>query len=336
MCFRRKIKEVNPNLDINSKEIVVYQKFKKGRIFLKTPIKIPRNFAFAVTKNRNVLDVLNEGKTTLEIKMLPETTKKLALYKTNKRGRSPKYFEADTYFINMNTFENFKWETAGYVELEERPYGLYKASCYGDINFKIQNPNKLLTYLLSIEELITSISAESILKNYINERATRIIDKANPSAKDLYLKNKEILKLLYEKLSDWLNEIGIELNEITLTESKFPPKILADLRNIGEVPVGISGWGKMSFEDWQAANPSTKNSKPKFVTIIPTGKTGHFFKESMAPYFFEDEENKEDEGTNKKSERSVEVETVWKGIDEKIAEEESKKLVNLDDLDSKN
>lgn len=328
MCFRRKSKEIVPNLNIKSKEIVVFQKFKKGRIYFGTKIKIPRNFALAFCSNNQVLDILYEGETVLDIKVLPKLTKKFGLYKVDKKGRSPKYFETDAYFINLNEFENFKWETSDYAELEDKEYGEYKAYCFGALNFKITAPAKLLNYLLKLSESIYPDQVEKIIINYINERIVRILNKANPTAKNLYLKNQEIVKLIYEKLSDLLSEIGIDLIKITLAETRFPPKILSDLKSTADQPAGIRGWGKVSFEDWHNANPfsTEKQKKPKFVTITPTGKNGPFFKESMAPYFFDEDEIKEESQLEEKI-----PEPIWKGIDEKTLEEQSKKLVDLDD-----
>ncbi len=330
MCFRRKPKEIIPNLNISSKEIVAFQKLKKGKIFIGTKIKIPRNYAFAICSNNSVLDVLYEGLTILDIKSLPNSTRRFSLYKINKRGKSPKFFEADAYFINLNKFEDFKWETAEYADLEDKKYGEYKSSCFGTLKFGILEPSKFLNYLLKNSEIIYSAQVEKFVNNYINERIVRILNKLNPTAKNLYLKDKEIIKTLYEKLSELLSEIGIELIEISLTETKFPPKILADLRDTTESPSDIRMWGKSTFEDWQNENPATEGAKkPKFVTITPTGKSTPFFEESMAPYFFDDaEEVKKDVETEKTPA------PVWKGVDEKIIEEKSKQLVDLDNIES--
>ncbi len=337
MCFfRKKTKSIDPNLNISSKELIVNYRLKKGRLYLGTKIKIPRNFAFIICSNNKAIDVLYEGETVIDIKNIPTATRRFSLYKVNKKGKGPKYFEAEVYFVNLHEFEDFKWETAEYAELEDKNYGEYKTSCFGDLSFKISDPIKFLDFVFNKTNvnILLPNQVEKALIHYIDERIVRILNKANPTARNLYLKNKDIIKLIYEKLSELLIEIGIDLFKISLTETRFPPKILADLKNITEQPVDFRGWGKNTFEDWQAENPSAEikptEKKPKFVTITPTGNNCPFFKESMAPYFF-DEENKEE---NEVAENEkIATEPIWKGVDEKIIEEQSKQLVDLDNID---
>lgn len=332
MCFRRKPKVIIPDLNISSKKIIELQKFKKGRIYFGTQIKIPRKFALVFISNKDILDTLYEGDTNINIKMLPKATKKLGLYKVDKKCRGPKYFEVDGYFVNLNMFEGFKWETTEYTDLEDKDYGEYKSSCFGELDFKVNAPEKLLKYISSELEIIYANQVEKLISNYINERIVRILNKANPTAKSLYLKDQCLMKLIYEKLAELLNEIGIDLDGISLTETRFPPKILNDLKSTTEQPAIIRGWGKMTFEDWQTSNPSVKiENKPKFVTITPTGKNGPFFKESMAPYFFDEEE-----ADTKKETITSDTTTgpIWKGVDETKLEEQSKQLVDLNDSDN--
>lgn len=335
MCFKKKIKNIETNLNISSKEIIFQQKFKKGRIYLGTKVKIPRNFSLIITSNKKSLDILYEDEIVINLKLLPNTTKKFSLYRIDKKGRGPKYFEAEAYFVNLNVFEKFGWETVEYLDLEDRKYGEYKASCFGDLIFRISNPIKFLDYILNeANDLILNPNqAEKILKNFINKKIVRIINKINPLAKDLYLKDKDLIKIIYEKLSNLLNEIGVDLYTISLIETRFPPKILSDLKNTNENPTDVSGWGKMSFEEWQTINPAQTPKKPKFITIIPTGNDVPFFKESMAPYFFDEKEIEEDKKENAELKSK---EPVWKGVDEKILEENSKKLVDLEDIDTNN
>jgi hypothetical protein len=54
-----------------------------------------------------------------------------------------------------------------------------------------------------------------------------------------------------------------------------------------------------------------------------------FFEETMAPYFFDEEELKKAKEKEQNPEEEAK-EPIWKGIDEKTEEENSKKLVDLD------
>ncbi len=328
MCFFKKTNFVKPNLNINSKEIVVYQPFKRNRIYFGAKVETPRNFSFVITSNGKVLDVLKD-KITISIKELPQTTQALRLYKVNKRGRNPKFFIAETYFVNQNVFEKFEWNSFE-AELEDREFGQFKSKSIGNLCFRVSSPKKLLNFLIPQMGIVSNVQTQSVISNFVNEKISRALEKENPSARKLYFKDQELLKVIYTKLANWLNEIGIELMKIDLISTKFPSQISSALSKIKEKPEGVRGFGSVSFEEWQNSNPANekKEQRPKFVTITPSGKKSHFFKESMAPYFFDDDEEDEPEKEIKQSQPKKKK--IWKGVDEIDKEKKEKKIVNLD------
>lgn len=322
MCLG-KTKFVKPNLNITSKELVYYQEFKKNRIYFGTPVTVPRNFSFVITKDGKVFDELTED-FVISPKNIPEATQGLKLYKLS-NGKAPKFFDAETYFVNRNTFEKFGFETSP-IELEDKEFGVYSVRCFGSTTFKVVNSKKLLEFLIPLMGIVSSTETQKTIARIISEKIARIIEKENPSAGKLYLKDETLLKTIYNKLSNYLSEIGVEIIKIDLTETKFPAKIVSTLSKV-DAPSGTGIFGGQSFEEWQVKNPSeTKTNKPKFVTIVPTGnKNGPFFKESMAPYFFADEPKEEETVTKKKS--------IWRNVDQIDNEEKSKQIVDLDDED---
>lgn len=328
MCFGR-TKFVKPNLNITSKELVFFQEFKRNRIYFGTPVEVPRNFAFVITKDEKVFDCVCD-KFIVSVKSLPETTQYLKLYKFDKKGRMPKFFEAEAYFVNQNTITNFAFETPS-IELEDHEFGVYSVKANGEIAFRIVNPKKLVAFLLPKMGIISSVQTRKILENLVNERIARVIEKENPTARNLFNKNQIILKSIFTKLGKWLDEIGIELMSINLVSTKFPQKIASVLSSSEVKPSGAGIFSGVSFEEWQANNPTASAketvNKNKFVTITPTGnKNGPFFKESMAPYFFVDDD--EEEKPTKKIKRSL-----WRGVDDIAREEKSKQIVDLNSED---
>ena len=334
MCFFRKTKFVKPNLNITSKEIVVYQPFKRNKIFFGTPVKMPRNFSFVITSNGKVLDVLSDD-FIISLKELPETTQYLKLYKVNKKGKGVKFFSAETYFVNKNVFEKFQWNSAE-IELEDREFGAYKAKSVGDVSFRVLSPKKLIKFLLDQMGIISASQTQKVIYNFINEKISRVIEKENPTARNLYLKNNELLKTIFTNLSNLLDEIGIELMNLNLISTRFPSSIYSILSSLKEKPENVKSFGSVSFEEWQEKNPikDKAEKKPKFVTIVPSGKKSHFFKESMAPYFFDDEDENEEENNieiNQDKKKKKDKKFIWKNIDQISKEEKEKRIVNLDD-----
>ncbi|MDD4110851.1 MAG: hypothetical protein PHS54_04805, partial [Clostridia bacterium] len=119
----------------------------------------------------------------------------------------------------------------------------------------------------------------------------------------------------------------------------FPPKIYNELNKISKRPTDDSYWkDEEPVIDCGIGSPMSKEQDDsRFITIIPTGIGVPFFKETMAPYFFDEEEvEKEVEAEKNKKEnkpKQEEKEPIWQGVDEKIFEEESKQLVDLDNID---
>ena len=325
--FFRKTKYVNPDLDMKTKDLIIPQYFKKNKIYIGTPIFVPRNFSFIITVNNKVLDCIKED-FIVNLKSIPETTRYLNLYKLNKKNKSVKYFEANTYYVNQNIFESFNW-SAFSIELEDKRNGKYEINCNGIINFKINDPQKLIEFLKNKTDYIDSAQSTKIIENFLSERIERIIEKENFSASSLYTSNEKVITLISEKLSTRLKEIGINLLKFNITEIKFPQKISSELKNIDKNNSNKHNFENVTFEEWQNNNPKKNEEiKPKFVTIIPTGnKSGPFFKESMAPYFFENDENKTDKQEIQKETKK----SVWRNWEVKQKEEKSKQIVNLDD-----
>ena len=278
------------------------------------------------------MDVLKD-KILIELKQIPETTQNLRLYKVNKRGKSPKYFSAETYFVNQNVFDNFQW-TSYESELEDREFGSFKTKSIGSVCIRVSSPKKLLNFLIPQMGIVSTTQTEKVISNFIDERISRVIEKENPTARNLYFKDENLLKVIFGKLANWLNDIGIELMNLNLISTKFPFQINSSLSKIKEKPKDVKGFGSISFEEWQNNNPTNENKekKQKFVTIVPSGKKSHFFKESMAPYFFEDEDE-EDNKSEQLYKNETKKKKIWKGVDELAKEKKEKSIVDLNSED---
>lgn len=325
MCFFRKYKKIAPKLNIENKELVIKQKLGRKGIKFGAKLFVPRNFVFATTKNGKILDLVSQGEYEITPKLLKETVLKLKLYKPNKKNKTAKYAPVEVYFVNLNDFDQVAWQTNNKVDLEDKKYGAYKISAKGRYNFNIVNAEKFLKFLYSDVIEITSENSANLLLNSVNNFITKHLYDKNYSAEKLYFKDKEITSDLFVSLSEHLHNIGINLEGITLESVEFPNKTLKMLEQLATPPKESQGSGKSAFENWQANNPNPVKKGIQFVTIEPEKKgKKNFFKESMAPYFFAEEDEEEPAQPVKKKSK-------WLGPIEKEKIEKSKQFVNLDD-----
>ena len=330
MCFFRK-KIIAPKLNINNKELVITQKLKRKGIKLNTKLVVPRNFAFVLLKNGKVLDCLRQGEYVLSTATLPKAIRKLNLYSN---ANKLKYIPAEACFVNLNDFDQVVWQTKK-IELEDKKYGVFKITASGKFNFRIVDEEKFLEFLLKDVVILSTETASETLLSSINNEAEKIINAKNYSAEMLYFKNSQITKDLFLAMSEHLHSSGIAFDGITLEKVEFPHKTLKQLEKLEAPEVESQGTGTTAFENWQAENPNPEKKGVQFVTIEPAKKgSKNFFKESMAPYFFNNDEA--DEEPEEVQNPEPKKKNKWIGPIEQEKIEKSKAYVNLDDIDNNN
>lgn len=327
MCFFRRYKKIAPKLNIENKEIVVKQKLGRKGVKFGTQLVVPRNFAFVTVKNGKVLDIVEHGEYEITPKLLKETVLKLKLYKSNKKDKTSKFAPVEVYFVNLNDFDQVAWQTNDKVELEDKKYGVYKIVAKGRYNFNVTDPNKFLNFLYSEVVELSNENSANIFLSSVNNFISKFIYDKNYNAEKLYFKDKEITNDLFVSLSEYLHNLGINLEGITLENVEFPNKTLKKLEQLATPPKESQGTGKSAFENWQANNPNPVKKGHQFVTIEPEKKgKKNFFKESMPPYFFTDDDDDEEVEQPVKKKKSK-----WLGPIEKEKIAKSKEFVNLDD-----
>ena len=324
MCFCKK-KTIAPKLNITNKELVVVQKLPRKGIKVGTKLIVPRNFAFVVLKNDKILDILQTGEHILDAQTLPKAIRRLNLYNKSKKL---KYIPVNACFVNLNDFDEVLWQTTKKVELEDKKYGVFKVGASGQYNFKITNEEKFLEYIFSNLTELSNEGVANVFLDTVNKTAEKTIYSKNYGAEMLYYKDKQIVKDIFATLSDNLHKAGVTFSEITLENIEFPNKILKELEKLPELKESNIA-ETSAFENWQKQNPNPEKKGIQFVTIEPAKKgSKNFFKESMPPYFFNEEPEEEQPEPKRKNK--------WLGPIEQEKIEKSKAYVNLDDVDSNN
>ncbi|MBO4412565.1 MAG: SPFH domain-containing protein [Clostridia bacterium] len=320
MCFFKKNKLIAPNLNITNHELILPQKLHRKGLRLDTKLIVPRNFAFVLFAGGVVLDCFLQGEYNLTVRNLPKTSKKLNLYNGNFK-KTKKFAHVEAYFINLNDFDNNIWQTTKKVELENKEFGVYKFFASGKYNFKITFPELFLQHLKSELQTITPETAKTMLENSINKIIYEKLYEKNYAPEKLFELDKEITADLANEIDKILKKIGLHLSEFTFERTLFPPKIQKELE-------------KKEFAKKLEENTSgkTETNKNKFVTIERTAPgSKNFFKESMAPYFFTEDETEESQEKQKPQKVSK-----WIGVLEQEELEKQKSFVNLNTEEDNN
>ncbi len=301
MCFGKKTSEIKPNLNITTEEIITIYKTKRKGLKVGTKLFVPRDFAFILIYGSKILQIFKSGEYILDKQTLKECIQKLNLFNNKKI----KYIPASTtLFLNFHDIDNLKWHTVGEIELENKKFGVFRISASGNYSYKIDNISLFLQYFLK-KEFISDEIIKNEIERIVNSSISKQIYDKNYSAEILFEKD-EILKInAIDLLKNKLRNLGISLLDFNFENIDLPSKVLKNLQ--------IENVLK------EEKNESKTKKENKFVTIEPTVCKKNFFKESIAPFFFEDEEETD------------EKEKIYRGVVEKEKEKKSKKFVNLDE-----
>lgn len=319
MCFSKKNKLIAPNLNITNHELIISQKLKRKGLRLDTKLIVPRNFAFVLYADGVVLDTFLQGEYNLTVRNLPKTSKKLNLFSGDFK-KTKKYAKVEAYFVNLNDFDNNIWQTLKKVDLENKEFGVYKFFGSGKYNFKISYPELFVQHLKSELQVITPDNAKTMLENSINKIVFDKLYEKNYAPEKLFELDKEITDDLASEIDKVLKKIGIHLIEFTFERTLFPPKMEKELEK--------KEFAKKLTDD---ASGKTETDKSKFVTIEKSAPgSKNFFKESMAPYFFTEDE------TEQQTEEKPQKTSKWVGVLEQEELEKQKLFVNLNSEDDNN
>ena len=317
MCFFKKIKIINPNLNITNHELILQYKLKRKGLKLNTQLVVPRNFAFVLTNNETVLDIFTQGEYNLTVRNIPKTSKKLNLY-TGDFRKLKKYAKVDTYFVNLNDFDNNIWQTLKKVDLENKEYGIYKFFASGKYSFKIVDTNMFVKFLKTNLQTITPESSKMLIENYINNEIANILYQKNYDPELLFNLDKSITNNLAIKTQEILLPLGVKLINFTFEKSLFPPKVQKSLEKKA-----------LAKKIAETSNENKSKDKTQFVTIEKSAPgSKNFFKESMPPYFFAEEEKPETDIPKQTTKKSK-----WVGVLEQEKLEKEKSFVNLNSED---
>ncbi len=171
--------------------------------------------ALFVCKNK-VTDILPSGKHKLNNNTIPYTFKRLKLYKIDKHGNMPKKFRCDIYFVSSAVVSNFEFVSNNpYIKKSNR-FGRVIAYSEGECDMCIENPQKLIEYILLerayIKDKVAIKDISAIIGNGVNE----IMEKSGESFGNLIANVQNTNMLINANINNVLAFCGLRCQNLHL------------------------------------------------------------------------------------------------------------------------
>lgn len=180
--------------------------------------------AVFVCKNK-VTDILQEGKHKLDNNTIPYTFRRLKLYKIDKHGNMPKKFKCDIYFIQKERVHDFVFNSSQpYYEKSER-FGKVFAYCEGMCSFVIENPQKLLQYLLLEHAYVKDKRAKADISAIIGNAVNEILEDSPMSFEKILTDSEDVRMYINTNINKKLEFCGIRCEHVRLKSMEVTDKV---------------------------------------------------------------------------------------------------------------
>jgi len=239
-------KMFSKNIDVGEivkDKIFHFYTTKKNVITIGANIIVPNDFCAIFVCKDKITDILPQGKFAISGVNLPKTFKRMGLAKANKKGRFPKTFVGDIYFINISDNYGILFESSIPLKKTCKKYGKVKAQSEGKFDLKIERPELLLKYLLMDRAYVSDTFFNQFLKESVGDDVNKILTQSDTDFYNMLVNvsaANEVVnsRFVYNKI--W-NEIGLNISNIKVeflnVNSKLKEKIDSDMRQLSEIHI---------------------------------------------------------------------------------------------------
>lgn len=197
---------------------------------LKKPIKInsniivPNGFDAVFVAKDTVCDVLKEGKHKIINASLPVLFTKLKLTRPNKKGKLPKKFKCDIYFVNLSDIStNFIGETP--FILKSYTFGKVKGFAEGMIDFRVTDPQALIERILLDMPYIKNGRAIGVISTSAGDEINHALEHSETKFRDIITHPNAIHKYLAQEMPDKLDYMGVRILDAEISALKLNKKV---------------------------------------------------------------------------------------------------------------
>jgi membrane protease subunit (stomatin/prohibitin family) len=196
-------------------------------------------------KSGKAMDKFGPGRYTLTTMNVPILTRLLTI----PWEKSP--FQAQVYFVGMQTFLDQKWGTRQPITVRDKDFGVVRLRANGKFAFRVLDSVRLLDELVGTQGKYTTEEITSYLKDLIVSRLTDVLGSAGMSLLDLPGKFDELATSSTNSIAADFKRYGLELVDFFINAISPPEEVqkAIDARS----SMGVIG-DLQAYTVFQAAN----------------------------------------------------------------------------------
>ena len=213
-------------------------------------------------KDGEARDVFDAGRHTLTTLNIPLITRLLTI----PWEKSP--FQAQVYFLGLQTFIDQKWGTRQPIVLRDAEYGAVRLRSFGKFAFRIDDGRRVVDTLVGTQGKYTTEQAVAYLRDLIVARLTDVLGEMKLALLDLPSKFDEIATQVEASVAEEFKNYGLELVELFIN-SITPPE---EVQKAIDARTSMGAVGDLNaFLKFQAANSMAKLAESSGGTSGPMG-----------------------------------------------------------------
>jgi membrane protease subunit (stomatin/prohibitin family) len=200
-------------------------------------------------RSGKALDKFGPGRYTLTTFNVPILTRLLTI----PWEKSP--FQAQVYFIGLQTFVDQKWGTRQPITVRDKDFGLVRLRSNGKFAFKVADSNKLLDELVGTQGKYTTEEISSYLKDLIVSRLTDMVASSQLSLLDLPAQFDELAGKAKSSIAQDFDRYGLTLVDFFINAISPPEEVQKAI----DARSSMGAIGDMhAYTVYQAANSMSK------------------------------------------------------------------------------
>jgi len=134
-------------------------------------------------------------------------------------------FQAQVYFIGLQTFLDQKWGTRQPITVRDKDFGIVRLRANGKFAFRVKDSVKLLDELVGTQGKYTTDEVTSYLKDLIVSRLTDMLASSQTSLLDLPAQFDELSSGATSKIGQEFGKYGLELVEFFINAISPPEEV---------------------------------------------------------------------------------------------------------------
>lgn len=227
MGLIRKLKEMfNKNIECGSEisDHVVFPVTKKRWLYLNKNIFVrEKNSAVVVYKYR-MCDVIFEGKFRLNQDTIPETYGRAKIERINRKGAKVKRIRADVYYVNLNEFKNFPFESDEPFYVKSGELGKIKGYIEGTCTLKVIDSGALIRALIHETGKAKFNEIHNDIGLWIGNKINQIIEKNRVPVTQVLTEQEYVEAIINTAMENALDKIGLFVSNVSLKAVNFPKR----------------------------------------------------------------------------------------------------------------